>query len=475
MMKRTLALLLLALFAAPAASETTLSIVVQKRGADVRAGVATLVAEEWVLTSARLTDAGSGYVVSTGAGAQLMGSLVAQDENADLALLSVKGLAGIPATVAESASEAGRRVHLLMPSGERREGMMHSPEERDGDLLYRFTAIAEEGEDGAPLMNNCDQLMAVSQAPRRRGRRNDALFGTSGDLSTLTAFLTAQSVPFAVAADPCPSMEDQLAAAKEEQDRLESEKEEIEQQATEAEEQNEERLAEIKAENEERLAEIEAEKKRLDEELDEMQGQVDEKDGLKEQQEELEKRAEAERIKAIEAEEQRLRERRMMIVGGSIVAAILVALGIVVLSRARTRKRTLAESDKQLSAARSALVRTTATFPDLVLDGRGSNDEEVRIKINGNALVRAEDGQLIGRSAANADYVLNDESVSRRHARLRVEGDTLTIEDAGSLNGTRLNGVDLAQGQPQPVAEGATLALGDITLVAHYLPGEPPT
>ena len=469
MMKRALAPLLLALVAAPAASETTFSIVVQKRGADVRAGVATLVAEESVLTSARLMEAGSGYVLSTGTGAQLMGSLVAQDEDADLALLSVKGLAGTPATVAEGVSEAGRRVHLLLPSGKRREGMMHSTDERDGNLLYRFTAIAEEGEDGAPLMNNCDQLVAVSQAPRRRGRRNDALFGTSGDLSTLTAFLTAQSVPFAVAADPCPSMEDQLAAAKKEQDRLESEKEQIEQQATEAEQQNEERLAEIEAANEERLAEIEAEKKRLDEELEEMQRQVDEKDDLKEQQEELEKRAEAERIKAIEAEEQRLRERRMIFAGGGILAAILVVLGIVVFSRARARKRNLAESDEQLSAARNALARSTATFPDVVLAGRGPGDMEVRIKINGNALARS-DGQLIGRSAANADYVLNDESVSRRHARLQVAGDTLTIEDSGSLNGTRLNGVDLSQGQPQPVAEGATLALGDVTLVAHYLP-----
>ena len=77
-------------------------------------------------------------------------------------------------------------------------------------------------------------------------------------------------------------MEDQLAAAKEEQSRLESEKEEIKRLATEAEEQSKERLAEITAANEERLAEIEAEKVKLDEELGEMQRQVEEKDELKE-------------------------------------------------------------------------------------------------------------------------------------------------------------------------------------------------
>lgn len=54
--------------------------------------------------------------------------------------------------------------------------------------------------------------------------------------------------------------------------------------------------------------------------------------------------------------------------------------------------------------------------------------------------------------------------------RLRVEAETLTIEDLGSLNGTRLDGLELSKGQPKPVADGATLALGDVTLVAHYTP-----
>ena len=157
------------LVASPVASDTTFSALVQKRGADVRAGVATLVAEELVLTSAKLTEAGNRFVVSTTAGAQLMGSLVALSEEDDLALLSVKGLVGTPAVVAQSASDTGRRVHLILPSGERREGMMHSPDDHNGQLVYRFTVTVEEGEDGAPLMNNCDQIMALSQAPRRRG------------------------------------------------------------------------------------------------------------------------------------------------------------------------------------------------------------------------------------------------------------------------------------------------------------------
>ncbi len=469
-MKNFLAPLLFAFLAAPAASETTFSIQVQKRGADVKAGVATLVADELLLTSARLTDAGDRYVISNAAGAQLLGSIVATDKVADLVLLSVRGLDGTSATLAAATSEAGRRVHLLLPANDRRVGMMHSAEERDGNRLYRFTAVAEDGEEGAPLMNNCDELMAVSQQPRRRGRSEDSHFGISGDLSSLTAFLTAQSVSFAVAADPCLSMEDKLAEAakrqkaleeeqkalEEEQKALEEEKEQLSKQATEAEQKNQERLEKMEEENKKRRAENEAEIEKLNEERGNLQEQVDDKDALKEElEEELEKLE---------------RDQQMMILGGSILAVILVALGIVFFVRARSRKRVLQESDQELSAARSALARTTATFPDVVLAGRGPDEEEIRIKINGDALIRTEDGQLIGRSAANADYVLNDESISRQHARLRVEADRVTIEDLGSLNGTRLNGLDLSQGHPQALPEGATLALGDVTLVVHYLP-----
>ena len=56
-------------------------------------------------------------------------------------------------------------------------------------------------------------------------------------------------------------------------------------------------------------------------------------------------------------------------------------------------------------------------------------------------------------------------ALSGLHARLvRVE-DRWQIEDLGSTNGTRVDGERLAPRQPRPIAPGAQIALGQITLV----------
>ena len=160
-----------------------------------------------------------------------------------------------------------------------------------------------------------------------------------------------------------------------------------------------------------------------------------------------------------------------MLRGTRLAAApsALLLLAAFVRSRFRARQRRLDESEEELAAAKETLAHHTATFPDFVLHGRAPNGEDVRIKVNGDALARAEDGQVIGRSATDADHVVGVVSVSRRHARLRVYGASLTIEDLGSLNGTRLNGIELVKGRPMTVGAGSTLALGGVTLTVHFL------
>jgi len=55
-------------------------------------------------------------------------------------------------------------------------------------------------------------------------------------------------------------------------------------------------------------------------------------------------------------------------------------------------------------------------------------------------------------------------SISRRHARVRREegGTYSVIEDVGTMNGTFVNGVRLAAGQPHPVKAGDTVIFGTI-------------
>ena len=60
------------------------------------------------------------------------------------------------------------------------------------------------------------------------------------------------------------------------------------------------------------------------------------------------------------------------------------------------------------------------------------------------------------------DITLNDTNVSRRHAEIRATGDTFTLVDLGSTNGTKVNGIRVAQ---RELLDGDELTFGTITLV----------
>lgn len=457
-------------FAAPPAAASVFRVTVQARGEVEATGLAVLVADERLLTSHGLVESGDQYLVHDDAtGAVLVGSLVERNEDGDLALLSVPSLRGDSVPVALEPSGEGRHVYLWLADDARRQGVMHSVVERSEDPAYRFTALLQEGEAGAPLMNNCNELLAIGRL-LERPTREDRLLGQSGDLVSLEEFLTGQGVPFASADERCLSVEEQLAAAEDEQQRLEQDKAALEQAANEAEQENQERLAEIEAEQqalEERL-------RQQAEELEQRQAQLAEKEEIQRQLEAEQEQQEAATREAEEALAQQQRElqetrRTVWYVGGGL-AALLIAVGAFVRSRFRARKRRLDESAEQLAATRESLASATATFHDIVLHGQDLDGEDVRVKINGDALAQAAEGQVIGRSATGSDYVLRSDNVSRRHARLRVEGATVTIEDLGSLNGTRLDGLELTAGEPMPLKDGSSLAFGAVTVVVHFLP-----
>ena len=264
---------------------------------------------------------------------------------------------------------------------------------------------------------------------------------------------------------------------------MEDERTALEQAASEAEQQSQERIAEIEAEQqalEERLqaqaAELEEQQAQLAQK-EEMQRALEaEREQLETQTEELEAERRQQEEAAREATEALARQRddaaaarrtAWYSIGGGTLALLLLAA--LVRSRFRARQRRLDESEEELAAAKETLELHTATFPDFVLYGRAPDGKDMRIKVNGDVLARADNGQVIGRSASNADHVVGFESVSRRHARLRVDGGSLSVEDIDSLNGTRLNGIELLKGKPMMVGDGSTLALGEVTLVVHFL------
>lgn len=79
----------------------------------------------------------------------------------------------------------------------------------------------------------------------------------------------------------------------------------------------------------------------------------------------------------------------------------------------------------------------------------------------------------IGRDAAN-DVVLAHPSISKFHAVIRkdVESGGYTISDVGSLNGTTVNGIPVAEGEPEPLASGQQIVFGRSVMATYFVPGE---
>lgn len=77
-------------------------------------------------------------------------------------------------------------------------------------------------------------------------------------------------------------------------------------------------------------------------------------------------------------------------------------------------------------------------------------------------------GLTIGRTPP-ADLVLGDSEVSRNHCRITLQGEDLLVTDLNSTNGTRVNGVRIAQPTVLPV--GGVLQAGRQTFKHEWLTG----
>ena len=69
----------------------------------------------------------------------------------------------------------------------------------------------------------------------------------------------------------------------------------------------------------------------------------------------------------------------------------------------------------------------------------------------------------IGQGSQN-DVVLADDSISTTHARLEYDAGAWRITDLGSTNGTYLEGARLAPNIPTPLAAGASVRFGALSL-----------
>jgi hypothetical protein len=80
---------------------------------------------------------------------------------------------------------------------------------------------------------------------------------------------------------------------------------------------------------------------------------------------------------------------------------------------------------------------------------------------NGDRYMLGAEPVVFGRMP-ECDITLNDSNVSRRHAEIRAAGDGFVLVDLGSTNGTKINGVRVAE---RELLDGDELAFGNIRLV----------
>jgi FHA domain len=106
----------------------------------------------------------------------------------------------------------------------------------------------------------------------------------------------------------------------------------------------------------------------------------------------------------------------------------------------------------------------TALEAGWVLSGRDGAGRPIRLVFGDTELSELYLGLVVGRHPALCDRVIDDPSVSRRHMRIGMAAGKPYVEDLNSLNGTLLDGEEVPQFQPVPLAAGQELTLGGVVL-----------
>ena len=474
----------------PNFSSNIFSLRVLNNGNEVQTGLATLVTDNMVITNEALVAQGDQWIIENPQnGASLVASITATDETAGLALLTVNGIEGSPINLSYDFPETGRNIALGLAQ-ENRQGVLQSIVETDqGISQIRHTALAGDGEYGAALLNNCGEMIGISQhsSPVLSNRlRPDQDFAFSANLDSIRTFLTSNNVDYYEAFDVCLSEAELLALAEDkirEQEAilidLFEEQEILEEERLRLQEATEELLAEqeaLAAENQARLEELQAREAELEASQEAIAQAEAEQLELQERQEQLEQEAqEREEALAEAARQQEVDARNRMYQWSGFGIVVIALFGFVVM-QVRKRRRSQDEAEKNIQQVKQQsqeieeqLQKASAEFPDIVLLGKDEQGAESRLKINGNALIRSENGQLIGRSAQHADYVLNIETVSRKHLRVMVRDHKIYVEDLQSANGSAINGSVLSPGQQYELNAGDSLKVGLVTYQVNLL------
>ena len=374
----------------------------------------------------------------------------------------------------------------------------------DDPATIRHNALAGRRKHGAPLFNNCGQVVGVI-VERAATSPGVALAAPAEWL--VTTFGGAGLAPEPVADGCLPDAERALAA---ERDQREAERRAAEADAARAEAEAARAEAEKTAEAErERAADEEARREEAEEEAGQERAAAAEAaakaereraavddarraaeqallDAEQNQAAQARKRAEAqeqaetEQARTAAAEQERQAAQQYVVWAVAAGGALSVLLAGLWLAARRSRARATqagraaaadAAAARAAMAARAEAEREAAAVPDVVLTGTDPAGQAVSLRVPGRAVADSS-GAVVGRSPFDGEVVLNHPEVSRRHFRLFRTDGALMVEDLGSMNGTALDGDPLVVGDGRPLGAGARLRVGRIEFTVRTPAGD---
>ena len=363
---------------------------------------------------------------------------IAYDPNFRLGLLRVTSdPPPAPYPFAREPAEQGRAVYGAMKDNETRNIVVRlgsinriEPDGSDDPATIRHNALVGERRHGAPLFNNCGEVIGVVV-------ENTATPGVGLALSAEwveNTFGGAGLTPVR-ADETCLSEADRMVEAEES-------RREAERQATAAE------LARIDAE----AARIEAERARDAAEAARMEAEEARREAEQRASEAEETRDAAEAAR-MEAEE----TRDAAVVTGALVSVLLAGLW---LTCRQSRDRAVQRAEKA-EAAGDAEGPPIGQTPDFLLTGADSAGAEIALRVAGCEIARSS-GVVVGQSPFNRKLVPNPPGKWDRHFRLFVENGSLRFENIGSPNDISLNGARLDRDASRAISDGMLLRVGEI-------------
>ena len=507
---------LLVALAAPAAGQPATDAMVEvRRAGEESVGGAFLLgfvadADGHVVAHIVAGDAGrvvgADFSARLAGGAELVAEGVAYDDASGLGLLRLRLNTDPPPALypfARDPAETGRAVYGVTVDAETGEAVVRrgsisrietaaAPGPADPATI-RHNALAGERRHGAPLFNNCGQVVGVI-VERAADPPGSAL---AAPAEWLVATFGGDGLAPVRVEEVCLSAIEQVAAAEQarveaEQARVAAEQARVAAEAARA-EAAEQAEADRAAAQEEAAARVAAEADRdaaqaaqeeaaarvapAEERARAAEERVAEVEQARRDEVEQARSAAAESTAAAERDRQATRRYAAWAAAGGASSALLLGLWLAARrSRARAARAgraaaAEASAARTAMAARAAAEQEAAAVPDVVLTGTDPAGQSISLRVPGR-VVAGRSGAVVGRSPFDGEVVLNHPEVSRRHFRLFRAGGALMVDDLGSMNGTALDGAPLVAGAAQPIAAGARLRVGQIEFTMRTPAGD---